>query len=159
MPHPVHDHLDPAGLTPGMIVTAARWCVPVVAGWAIQVRLAGGATTADAAQGALMLGGAVLLAAPRRRTAELLGMVAIWLTIGEFLAASRTGQFVVWRWAVALAALGLIVVFMRVQHVRTLARANRWRPLRESARAHRAGRVQAIVAPIAIEGRARRIAS
>jgi len=159
LPRAVYDRLDPPGLTPGMIVAAARWCVPVAAGWTIQVRLAGGVTTADAAQGALILGVAALLAAPRRRAAELLGMVAIWLTLGEFLAASRTGQFVLWRWAVALAALGLIVVFTRVQQVRALARANRWRPLREHVRAHRAGGVQATAASIPIEGRARRIAS
>lgn len=132
--------------------------------------LDGGMSDGDAGQLALAMGLAVLMAAPRQRGADLLGAVAIWLTTCEFLAASRTGQFALWRWTEMLAALALILMVARVQRLRALARTNRWRSLREGERrrvrggpgaawCHRSGSDPVPAALADIEGQARRIGS
>lgn len=170
----VREHLDPRGLTPGTIVHAARIAVLAIGTWSLCIYNDGAMSAGDAAQLALVLGVAVLLAAPRQRGAMLLGTVAIWLTMGEFLAASRTGQFALWRWSTSLAALALIQVLSRVPQMRARARANPWRPIREFNRGSQTGgpgaawrnpsaveRVPAALADIEgsdIDGRARRIA-
>jgi len=159
----LHDHvrvnLDPRGITPGTIVHGARIALLALGVAATHGYLQGGLGSDDAGQLALALGLAVLLAAPRQRGAELLGAVAIWLTTCEFMAASHTGQFALWRWAVALAALALVRVITRVPQLRARARANPWRPLRESDRRAPAPAGQYAPAPARIEGRARVAAS
>lgn len=81
--------------------------------------------------GALSLALALLLALPGQRSSELLGALAIWLTYAEFMAASQSGEFNLWRWAVVLATLSLVVVPIKVQHLRQLARTNPYQPLGE----------------------------
>jgi len=122
-------NLDPRSLTPGTIVHGAQIAVLAIGAWAMQGYLGGGMDQGDASRIALALGIAVLVAAPRQRGAELLGAVAIWLTTCEFLSASRTGQFALWRWAVALATLAVVMILTRVPHFRAVARVNPWRRL------------------------------
>ncbi len=87
----------------------------------------GNLTEDQSARGALALGIVVLVAAPGHRGVHLLGAVAIWLTACEFLSASRTGDFALWRWAVALATLAVIMILTRLPEFRAGARANPWR--------------------------------
>jgi hypothetical protein len=166
----VRERLDPRGLTPGTIAHGAQIAVLAIGAMAVHGYLGGGLNDGDAGQLALAMGVAVLMAAPRQRGAELLGAVAIWLTTCEFMAASRTGQFALWRWAEALAALALILIMTHVPHFRALARANPWRSLRDRDRRHARGgpgaawrhRAEGDHVPAAladIEGQARRIGS
>ena len=165
----VRENLDPRGITPGTIVFGARIAVLAIAAWAMCGYVYGAPNAADAGQQALVLGVAALLAAPRQRGSDVLGAAAIWLTIGEFLAASHTGQFALWRWATVLAALALVLVATRARHVRSRARANPWRPLNEpvgrsqgapgAAWPKRAGGGHGPTALSAIEGKARAIAA
>lgn len=86
--------------------------------------------------GAFFLSLGVLMALPGQRSAELLGALAIWLTYAEFMAAAQSGEFDLWRWGVALAALSLVVVPLKVQHVRQLARTNPYQPIKDLDRRH-----------------------
>lgn len=153
----VRNNLDPRGVTPGTIVHGARIAVLAIGAMAVHGYLGGGMNDDDARELALAMGVAVLMAAPRQRGAELLGAVAIWLTTCEFMAASRTGQFALWRWADVLAALALILIMTRVPHFRALARTNPWRSWRDRDRSAESDQVPAALA--VIEGRARRIGS
>lgn len=117
--------------TPEAIVHWARIAVLAIGVCAVHGYLGGAMTDRDASEIVLALGLAVLVAAPGQRRVELLGAVAIWVTTCEFMAASQTGQFALWRWGSALAALALTLIMMRVPRFRAAARANPWRPLSE----------------------------
>jgi hypothetical protein len=125
----VTHRLDPRRLPAGTIVHGAQIAVLAIGALATHDYLGGGMGDSDAGRIALILGVAVLIAAPQQRGAELLGAVAIWLTTCEFMAASRTGQFALWRWVMGLAALALVLILTRVSHFRAQARANPWRRL------------------------------
>lgn len=154
-------------MTPRTLVHAARIAVAAIGAWSAAGYVQGELNASDAGQLALALGIAVLLAVPRQRAADLLGMVAIWLTLCEFMAASRTGHFALWRWAVVLAALATILIMARVPRVRAQARTNPWRSMREDDRRDQPGAAwcsccavgQGSAALTNIEGRARRIAA
>ncbi|WP_156906141.1 hypothetical protein [Novosphingobium acidiphilum] len=124
-------NLDRWAITPGTLVLGARMAVPAIGALAAGSFLRGLLDETQAVQIALALGLLVLIAAPRQRGVELLGMVAIWMTVCEFLAASRTGHFALWRWAMVLASLALILMAIRVAQLRARARINPWRPLHE----------------------------
>ena len=81
--------------------------------------------------GAFFLATFTLLALPNQRSSELLGALAIWLTYAEFMAAIQSGHFDLWRWAVVVATLSLVIVPIKVQHLRQLARSNPYRPIRD----------------------------
>lgn len=118
-------------ITPGHVASFARIAALLIAfvltaGYVtdrLSLEMAGG--------GAFFLAMFMLLALPGQRSSELLGALAIWLTYAEFMAAIQSGQFDLWRWAVVLAALSLVIVPIKVQHVRQLARTNPYRPIRE----------------------------
>jgi len=125
-----------------------------IGGWAMLGYFSGSLTDELAARVALALVITVLIAAPGHRGVHLLGAVAVWLTTCEFMAASRTGEFALWRWAVALATLALIMILTRLPQFRAAARANPWRELGDGIRPYHAP----VAAPVAIEGRGRWIA-
>lgn len=119
--------IGPHAWTPQAIVHVAQAAVLLIGAVMIDGYLTRSMNDADACRGALALGVALLLAAPRQRSSELLGAVAIWLTTAEFLVASRTGMFALWRWSETLASLAIILVLARLSYFRALARANPWR--------------------------------
>lgn len=150
-PHASAMHrINPRSLTAGTIVRGAQIALVAIGGWAMPGYFSGSITDEQAARVALALGIMVLVAAPRHRGVHLLGAVAIWLTTCEFLAASRTGEFALWRWAVALATLALIMILTRLPQFRAVARVNPWRQLGDGIRPYHASPANA-----AIEGRGR----
>jgi hypothetical protein len=88
-------------------------------------------TVESASIGAFVLATFLLLAVPDQRSSELLGAAAIWMTVAEFMSANQSGAFELWRWAVSVSALALLMVPIKVQHARTLARTNPYRPFGE----------------------------
>jgi hypothetical protein len=109
--------IGPHAWTPQAIVHVAQAAVLLIGAVMIDGYLTRSMNDADACRGALALGVALLLAAPRR-SSELLGAVAIWLTTAEFLVASRTGMFALWRWSETLASLAIILVLARLSYFR-----------------------------------------
>ena len=140
--------------TAGTIVRIAQIALLAIGGWALSGYSSGSITEEQAARAALALGMVVLVAAPGHRGVPLLGAVAIWLTSCEFLAASRTGEFALWHWAVALATLALVMILTRLPEFRAGARANPWRRLGPDIRA-----CQATLAKGTLEGRGRWLAA
>ena len=144
----------PRNLTAGTIVRGAQVALLAVGGWAMCRYVSGSITDEQATRVALALGIMVLIAAPAHRGVHLLGAVAVWLTTCEFLAASRTGDFALWRWAVALATLAVIMILTRLPQFRAAARVNPWRQLGDGIRPY-----HATAATVAFAGRARWIAA
>lgn len=111
-----------ARLTPGSLVRAARGgalllIVAMMVGYAENVL-----TVETVGMGSFGLGALLLMAFPEQRASELLGAVAIWMTTAEFMSAAQTGAFQHWRWAIAVAALAVVLVPLRVEYLRRLAR-------------------------------------
>lgn len=79
-------------------------------------------TPVSAGIGSFVLTCSLLLAAPRQRATELLGAVAVWQCFAEFLSTLESGEFQLWRLAVAVATLGMAMAVIRVQHLRALMR-------------------------------------
>lgn len=118
-------------ITPGQISRFARipalCCGLVLAlGYVSNLLTPTGAALLDFA-----LGWAMLLAAPRQRASEMLGAVAVWTAFAEFLSTIDTGHFQFWRLGIAVATLGGIMLVIRVQYLRELARTSAETPLAE----------------------------
>jgi MYXO-CTERM domain-containing protein len=124
----------PARIAPWHIVYAARMTAPFVAALMGGTYAVGSATPQSTSALALLLGLLMLAAVPRRRAGELLGVAAAWMTLAEFCVASQTGQMQVWRWAMSIAALGIVVVPLKIQHLRILARREPYRRLADRTR-------------------------
>lgn len=129
----------PARIAPWHIVYAARLTAAVVAALMGVAYAVGSATPQSTAALALLLGLLMLAAVPRRRAGELLGVAAVWMTVAEFCAAAQTGQMQVWRWAMSIAALGIVVVPLKIQHLRMLARREPYRRLADRTRRRHRG--------------------
>lgn len=120
-----------ARITPGHVTRFARIGALLIAFALTAGYVTDRLTLELAGVGALFLAVLTLLALPSQRSSELLGALAIWLTYAEFMAAIQSGHFALWRWAVVLATLSLVIVPIKVQHLRQLARSNPYRPLGE----------------------------
>jgi hypothetical protein len=118
-------------ITPGQVSRFAKVLALLVAFALTSGYVTDRLTVEMAGIGALSLALALLLALPGQRSSELLGALAIWLTYAEFMAAIQSGDFNQWRWAVVLATLSLVVVPLKVQHLRQLARSNPYQPIGE----------------------------
>lgn len=118
-------------ITPGQIARLARLGALLIAFALTAGYVTDRLTLELAGVGAFFLATLTLLALPGQRSSELLGALAIWLTYAEFMAAIQSGHFALWRWAVVLATLSLVIVPIKVQHLRQLARANPYRPIGE----------------------------
>lgn len=120
-----------ARLTPGHVARLARIGALLIAFALTAGYVTDRLTLELAGVGAFFLAVLTLLALPGQRSSELLGALAIWLTYAEFMAAIQSGHFALWRWAIVLATLSLVIVPIKVQHLRQLARSNPYRPLGE----------------------------
>ncbi len=120
-----------ARLTPGHVARFARIGALLIAFALTAGYVTDRLTLEMAGVGSLFLAVLTLLALPNQRSSELLGALAIWLTYAEFMAAIQSGRFDLWRWAVVLATLSLVIVPIKVQHLRQLARSNPYRPMGE----------------------------
>ena len=120
-----------ARITPGHVASFARIGALLIAFVLTAGYVTDRLTLEIAGVGAFFLSVLTLLAFPGQRSSELLGALAIWLTYAEFMAAIQSGLFDLWRWAVVLATLSLVIVPIKVQHLRQLARSNPYQPLRE----------------------------
>ncbi|KUR70397.1 hypothetical protein AQZ52_16330 [Novosphingobium fuchskuhlense] len=118
-------------LTPGHVAQFARIAALLIAFALTMDYVTDRLTLEHAGVGAFFLAVSTLLALPGQRSSELLGALAIWLTYAEFMAAIQSGHFDLWRWAVVLATLSLVIVPIKVQHLRQLARTNPYQPLGE----------------------------
>jgi hypothetical protein len=118
-----------ARITPGHVTRFARIGALLIAFLLTSGYVTDRLTLELAGVGAFFLAVLTLLALPSLRSSELLGALAIWLTYAEFMAAIQSGHFDLWRWAVVLATLSLVVVPIKVQHLRQLARSNPYQPL------------------------------
>lgn len=121
-------------ITPGQIARFAKIGALLIAFALTAGYVTDRLTLELAGVGAFFLATLTLLALPGQRSSELLGALAIWLTYAEFMAAVQSGQFNLWRWAVVLAALSLVIVPIKVQHLRQLARTNPYRAIGEQDR-------------------------
>jgi hypothetical protein len=121
-------------ITPGQVARCARIGALLIAFALTAGYVTDRLTLELAGVGALFLAMLTLLALPGQRSSELMGALAIWLTYAEFMAAIQSGQFNLWRWAVVLATLSLVIVPIKVQHLRQLARSNPYRPIGEQER-------------------------
>ncbi len=120
-----------ARITPGHVVRFARIGALLIA-FALTFGYVTDRLTLElAGVGSFFLAVLMLLALPNQRSSELLGALAIWLTYAEFMAAIQSGHFDLWRWAVVLATLSLVIVPLKVQHLRHLARSNPYQSLGE----------------------------
>lgn len=120
-----------ARITPGHVARFARIGALLIAFALTAGYVTDRLTLEMAGVGSLFLAVLMLLAFPNQRSSELLGALAIWLTYAEFMAAIQSGHFGLWRWAIVLATLSLVIVPIKVQHLRQLARSNPYRPLGE----------------------------
>lgn len=118
-------------ITPGQVLRVARIGALLIAFALTAGYVTDHLTIELAGVGAFFLAVFTLLAFPNQRSSELLGALAIWLTYAEFMAAIQSGHFGLWRWAVVLATLSLVIVPLKVQHLRQLARSNPYQPIRE----------------------------
>ncbi len=121
-------------ITPGQVTRFARISALLIAFALTAGYVTDRLTLELAGVGALFLATLTLLALPGQRSSELLGALAIWLTYAEFMAAIQSGHFNLWRWGVVLATLSLVIVPIKVQHLRQLARNNPYRPIGEQDR-------------------------
>lgn len=120
-----------ARLAPVHLVRLGRLAAAVSAVLLLAGYPGGAATPASTAVLAFVLGLGVLLGFPDQRSSELAGVLAIGITLAEFLVAAQTGHLALWRWAVTLAALAVLLLPLKVQHLRGLGRRNRYRRLGE----------------------------
>ena len=112
-----------ARITPGTLVRLSRiFAVLLFVGMMVGY-VDGYLTVEIAGLGSFILSLLLLLALPDQRASELLGAAAIWMTTAEFMSAAQTGRFDHWRWAVAIAALAVVTIPLRVQFLRHLARS------------------------------------
>lgn len=118
-------------ITPGHVIRFARIAALLIAFALTAGYVTDRLTLELAGVGALSLAVFTLLGLPHQRSSELLGALAIWLTYAEFMAAIQSGDFNLWRWAVVLATLALVIVPIKVQHLRQLARTNPYQSLGE----------------------------
>jgi hypothetical protein len=116
-------------ITPGQVSHTAKVFTLLVASVLAIGYVSSWLTLELAGIGAFFLATGLLLAFPGQRSSELLGALAVWLTYAEFMAAIQNGQFDLWRWAVVLATLSLVIVPLKVQHLRQLARSNAYQPI------------------------------
>jgi hypothetical protein len=117
-------------ITPGQVSYAAKVFALLIAFALTSGYVTDWLTIELAGIGAFFLAVGVLMAMPGQRSSELLGALAVWLTYAEFMAAIQSGHFNLWRWAVVLATLSLVIVPLKVQHLRQLARSNPYQPIK-----------------------------
>jgi len=120
-----------ARVTPRTLVRIARICALLIAAALTAGYVNDRLTVEGAALGSFCLAVALLLAVPDQRSSELLGAAGVWLTVAEFLAAMQDGHFATWRWAMAVATLAMVLVPLKVQYLRMLARSNPYRTIGE----------------------------
>lgn len=125
--------MNPPALTPRLLVVAARIALlPCLGVLAAAVAMACSPTVA-----ALMVfAWAVVLlqSAPRLRASDLLGIVALVVTMLEWTQASFAGGIDMARWEAGIAVPGAMVLLLKVQHLRALARQDPQVPLRQLER-------------------------
>lgn len=120
-----------SSLTPGHVVRAAKVLAMLTAMIMTATYVTDRLTVESAGIASFCLALFLLLAIPDHRSSELLGAAAIWMTTAEFMSAAQSGHFALWRWAVAVATLALVIVPLKVQYLRQLARSNPYRPIGE----------------------------
>lgn len=123
-----------ARLTPGHVVGIAKVVAMGMAMIMTAAYVTDRLTVESAGIASFCLALSLLLAVPDQRSSEVLGATAIWMTTAEFMACSQSGHFDMWRWAVAVATLALVIVPLKVQYLRGLARTNPYCPITEQDR-------------------------
>ena len=148
-------------ITPGHVVRFAKIFALLVAFALTSGYVTASLTVETAGVGAFFLAVGLLLALPGQRSSELLGALAIWMSYAEFMSTIQCGHFALWRWAVSLATLALVVVPLKVQHLRQLARSNPYQSIFEldrriwsaaGSKASPAAYVPAVLAAVRIDG-------
>jgi len=123
-----------ARLAPVQLVRLGRALALAMATLMTAGYVTGWASAESTAIMAYVLGLLILLAVPDQPSSELLGAQAVWMSVAEFLAAAQSGQMQVWRWAVSVAALAVVLLSVKIQHWRSLARSHPYSPLRDLER-------------------------
>ncbi len=118
-----------ARLTPGHVVRLAKVFAMGTAMIMTAAYVTDRLTVETAGIASFCLALSLLLAVPDQRSSELLGAAAIWMTTAEFMSCSQSAHFDMWRWAVAIATLALVIVPLKVQYMRGLARTNPYAPI------------------------------
>lgn len=144
-----------ARYTPAQVVRAGRILALITANVMTVGYVTGWMTTESAAILAYLLGSLILIGVPDQRASELLGAQAIWMTVAEFLSAAQAGHLNLWRWAVSVSALAVVLIPIKIQYMRSLARAHPYRALRDLDRRVPPAR-SAVVSGTAVLQRSRR---
>lgn len=121
-------------LTPRHIVTAARLALPVcLAGLAVAI-LWLDCSPPNAAAMMFLTAAVMLQSAPRTRASDMIGALALFVTLIEWGHASIAGNIDAIRWQSVIAVAGAMVLLLKVQHWRSLAREDPYVPLRHLER-------------------------
>lgn len=120
--------------TPRHLVIAARVATPLVLG-TLAFAVMWVDCTPVAAVAAFVPGLCVLImGAPRTRAGDLVGALVMFMTLLECLHAATSDSLDLARWQACVAAAGAIVLLLKVQHLRGLARQDAYVPLRQLER-------------------------
>lgn len=121
-------------LTPHHLVTAARvLSAPALGGLGAAILVfdcSPGMAAAAVVATALVL----MQAAPRLRAGDLLGGIALFATLAEWLQAGSAGAIDAERWQVCIVTAAAMMALLKVQHWRGLARQDAYVPLRQLER-------------------------
>lgn len=117
-------------MTPRHLVFAARSTVPLclaALGWGV---LALDCTPAAAAAGLVLTAWLLLLGAPKVRAGDLVGGLVLYMTLLECAHGGAAGALDGARWQAGVAAGGAMLILLKIQEIRALARQDAYVPLR-----------------------------
>ncbi|WP_159976966.1 MULTISPECIES: hypothetical protein [unclassified Novosphingobium] len=121
-------------LTPRFLVNAARLALLPCLGGLAAVILGFDASPASAAATTFLAAIVMLQAAPKVRAADMLGILALLVTMLEWVHAGMTGSIDATRWQAVIAVAGAMALLLKIQHLRSLAREDPYVPLRHLER-------------------------
>ncbi|MFT4055005.1 MAG: hypothetical protein QM681_10900 [Novosphingobium sp.] len=118
-------------ITPRHLVIAARTALPVILAGLASLVLQIDCTPSAAVAGFALSLCVLIMAAPRMRAADLVGALVVFMTMLECIHAGTAGNLDHVRWQACIAAAGVVVLLLKVQHLRALARQDAYVPLRQ----------------------------
>ncbi len=136
-------------VTPRHLVIAARAATPLCLGSLAWAALRMDCSPFGAATGFVVSACVLLTGAPRTRAGDLVGALLVFVTLLECVHATQTGSLDDARWRACVAAAGAMVLLLKVQHWRALARQDAYVPLRHLERRKALlGRTKSFSSPI-----------
>ncbi|MEZ0133599.1 MULTISPECIES: hypothetical protein [Novosphingobium] len=117
-------------ITPRHLVIAARAATPLCPGGLAWAVLQMDCSASAAAAGFVVSLCILTMAAPKIRTADLVGTLLAFTTLLECLHAAKFGSLDDMRWQACVVTAGAVVLLLKIQHLRAIARQDAYVPLR-----------------------------